>query len=170
MTIHNHGALKRGKSVFSMTGNVLTSVDFIISELAKEDHFRTQTYDARGQPSISHIVKLVAAQKLICYGVSFTAFQDYFQMGESTARMCMSELCRGIVQSPAIADVYLRRPTKPDAKRIVELHKDVHGIDGMLGSLDVTKVHWANCPTALNGQFFWQGGLCNYWFGSCGRL
>eukprot|EP00804_Cyclotella_cryptica_P025463 CCRYP_017203-RA/>CCRYP_017203-RA protein AED:0.21 eAED:0.25 QI:0/0/0/1/0/0/2/0/134 len=24
---------------------------------------------------------------------------------------------------------------------------------GMLGSLDVTKVHWKNCPTALKGQF-----------------
>ncbi|KAL7474615.1 hypothetical protein ACHAW6_000582 [Cyclotella cf. meneghiniana] len=24
---------------------------------------------------------------------------------------------------------------------------------GMLGSLDVTKVHWKNCPTALKGQY-----------------
>jgi hypothetical protein len=23
----------------------------------------------------------------------------------------------------------------------------------MMGSLDVTKVHWKNCPTALKGQF-----------------
>ena len=33
------------------------------------------------------------------------------------------------------------------------MHKNVHKMPGMLGSLDVTKVHWKNCPTALKGQF-----------------
>ncbi len=33
------------------------------------------------------------------------------------------------------------------------MHKNAHNMPGMLGSLDVTKVHWKNCPTALKGQF-----------------
>ncbi len=33
------------------------------------------------------------------------------------------------------------------------MHQKVHMMPGMLGSLDVTKVHWKNCPTALKGQF-----------------
>ena len=33
------------------------------------------------------------------------------------------------------------------------MHKNVHKMPGMLGSLDVTKVHWKNCPTALKGQY-----------------
>ena len=33
------------------------------------------------------------------------------------------------------------------------MHHDLHGIDGMLGSLDVTKVCWENCPRALKGQY-----------------
>eukprot|EP00804_Cyclotella_cryptica_P014784 CCRYP_020124-RA/>CCRYP_020124-RA protein AED:0.11 eAED:0.16 QI:0/0/0/1/1/1/2/0/150 len=33
------------------------------------------------------------------------------------------------------------------------MHKNAHKMPGMLGSLDVTKVHWKNCPTALKGQF-----------------
>jgi hypothetical protein len=33
------------------------------------------------------------------------------------------------------------------------MHHQVHKISGMLGSLDVIKVYWKNCPTALKGQF-----------------
>ena len=128
-------------------------VDYIIGHLAKTDRFWIQTRDAVGQLSIHPHVKFLAAQKLICYGVSFSAFKDYFQMGESTAALCVSHLCRGIVNCPAIADVYLRTPTKDDAKRIERLHHETHGIRGMLGSLDVTKVVWENCPAALKGQY-----------------
>jgi hypothetical protein len=64
-------------------------VDYIIGHLANRDVFWTQTIDAVGQRSIHPHVKFLAAQKLMCYGVSFTAFQDYFQMGESTARWCV---------------------------------------------------------------------------------
>ena len=66
-------------------------------------------------------------------------------MGESTAAF--------VCHISAIADVYLRTPTKSDAKRIEQLHHETHGIRGMLGSLDVTKVVWENCPAALKGQY-----------------
>jgi hypothetical protein len=33
------------------------------------------------------------------------------------------------------------------------LHKKVYGIDGCLGCLDVTKIHWSACPVAWKGQF-----------------
>ena len=128
-------------------------VDFIIGNLAKYNHFWTTTLDSRMNPSISPYVKFLAAQKVICYGVSFSAFVDYFQMGESTARGCVSMLARGIYECPEIADVYLRDPSKSDAQRIVQMHKEVHGVDGMLGSLDVSKVVWKNCPKALQGQY-----------------
>ena len=74
-------------------------------------------------------------------------------MGKSTGNLCLSKLCFGIVNSPKYSQLYLRLPTKSDTRRIVQLHKDNHGIDGMLGSLDVTKIHWANCPCAWKGQF-----------------
>ena len=38
-------------------------------------------------------------------------------------------------------------------KRIVLLHKTVYCIDGCLGCLDVTKIHWAACHVACKGQF-----------------
>jgi hypothetical protein len=50
--------------------------------------------------------------------------------------------------------LYLRFPTKSDARKIVALHKDIHGIDGMPGSLDVTRIiNWLNCPAAWKWQF-----------------
>ena len=67
---------------------------WIMNCLAKRDKFWTQTYDAIGNPSISPVVKFLTAQKRLAYGVAFSAFQDYFQMGESTARLCVSKFTR----------------------------------------------------------------------------
>ena len=103
--------------------------------------------------------------KLACYSVSFSAFKDYFQMGETKASLCLSKLCRGIAECSEISEYHLRFLTKSGARNIVNLHKRVHNIDGMLGSLDVTKVHWQQCPTAWRGQFEGKGLLttiCGY--------
>ena len=80
-------------------------------------------------------------------------------MGESTARLCVSNVAKGIIECPDIADVCLCTPSRHDAKRIVALHKEQHGIDGMLGSLDVTHVHWANCLNAWKGHFRGKEGI-----------
>ena len=128
-------------------------VDTIINHLAKSDRFWRQMVCRAGKPSISPHVKFLCAQKMLCYGISASAFVDYFQMGETTSRRCLSKLTRGMVDCKALANVYLRKPTKSDARNIVRLHEKVHKIPGMMGSLDVTKVHWKNCPTAWKGQF-----------------
>ena len=74
-------------------------------------------------------------------------------MGESTTRRCVSYLTKGLVHCHAPTDIYLRRPSRSDARKIVALHERVHKLPGMMGSLDVTKVHWKRCPTAWKGQF-----------------
>ena len=48
---------------------------------------------------------------------------------------------------------YLRLPDKNDLKSICKLHKSVHGIDGMFGSLDCSHAVWKNCPVAWQGSF-----------------
>ena len=90
-------------------------VDYLISNLAKTDPFWMQTRDAVGRLSISPIVKLLAALKMMCYEVSFSTFQDYFQMGESTAHWCLHKFCVGIVNCSHLSEKYLRSPTKSDA-------------------------------------------------------
>jgi hypothetical protein len=48
---------------------------------------------------------------------------------------------------------YLHSPSQSDLQQIVKLHKYIHGVDGMFGSLDCMHTHWKNCPTAWQGSF-----------------
>jgi hypothetical protein len=43
--------------------------------------------------------------------------------------------------------------TPPDAGRVEEYHKEVHGVHGMIGSLDCSHFVWGNCPVVHHGQF-----------------
>ena len=135
-----------------------TIAEYILQRLAHRDKFWTQTYDARKRMSNSPKVKLLAALKMASYGESFSAWQDYFQMGESTARECLSKLMRGLVLDPEISGKYLRKMTKSDAQRVEALHREQHGIAGMLGSLDVWQIPWGNCPSAQKGQHTGKAG------------
>ena len=72
-------------------------IDYLVGHLANNDSFWTSTIYACGKESIDPYVKFLSGQKMVCYGVSWSAFCDYFQMGESTACLCMSKLCRGII-------------------------------------------------------------------------
>ncbi len=128
-------------------------VETLVNHLAKRDSFWRKTVCRAGKPTICPYVKFLMGMKMICYGVSGNAFIDYFQMGESTTRRCVSLLTKGIVCCRPLANQYLRRPSKTDARNIVSMHERVHKIPGMMGSLDVTKVHWKKCPTAWKGQF-----------------
>jgi hypothetical protein len=128
-------------------------VETLVTHLAKRDSFWRRTVCRAGKPTICPYAKFLMGMKMICYGVSGNAFVDYFQMGESTTRRCVSLLTKGIVSCRPLANQYLRRLSKIDARNIVSLHERVHKIPGMMGSLDVTKVHWKKCPSAWKGQF-----------------
>ena len=126
--------------------------EWLCCELASYDRWWTVRYDCTKRRSIMPVVKLLAALKLLCYGISFSGFQDYFQMGESTARLCVRKFSRALVLNNNINSLYLRKMNKSDARRVEEMHHEVHGIHGMLGSLDVNQIRWGNCPTEQKGQ------------------
>jgi hypothetical protein len=49
---------------------------------------------------------------------------------------------------------YLGLPTAADLRNIVSLvHKRVHGVDGIIGSLDCMQTKWKNCPVAWQQSF-----------------
>ena len=129
-----------------------------LEELAKDDPFWTQKPDCTGRPGIAPEVKLLAALKLVCYGVSFSAFQSYFQMGESTARECVSRMSQGMFNNKNIREKYLRQMTKSDARKVEKMHSTQHGVNGMLGSIDVMQVCWENCPYEQRGQHIGKNG------------
>ncbi len=128
-------------------------VDIIINHLAARNSSWVKTVCRAGKDTINPYIKLFCALKMICFGVSGSAFIDYHQFGETTERCCVHHFARGLVNCRALAEVYLRKPPNADSRRITSMHNCVHKMPGMLGSLDVTKVYWKNCPTALKGQF-----------------
>ncbi len=52
------------------------------------------------------------------------------------------------------AEYLLGLPSAADLRNIVALHKRVHGVDGMIGSLDCMQTKWKNCPVASWQQSF----------------
>jgi hypothetical protein len=84
---------------------------------------------------------------MLAFGVSASAFVDYFQMGVITCRLCFQKLCERISEK-VFCSKYLRVMNPGNAHRVTELHLNQHGVDGMLGSLDCMHVRWINFPVA----------------------
>ena len=127
--------------------------EYILRRLANNNVFWTLRYDCTKRMSVAPEVKLLAALKMVCYGESFSAWQDYFQMGESTARLCLMNLMRGLLNDDEITATFLRQMTTADARRVEEMHFQRSGLHGMLGFLDVMLVPWGRCPSAEHGQY-----------------
>ncbi len=71
-------------------------------------------------------------------------------MAPEFCRQCCLEFDKAF--KDIYAAEYLRRSDADDLKSIVQLHKDVHHVDGMFGSIDCTHTVWNNCPTAWQGS------------------
>jgi hypothetical protein len=95
--------------------------------------------------------KLLLPLKTLAYGVPPHAFMIYFQFSKTYANTCCKEFDQAIKK--VYTKEYLRIPTAADLKAITNLHKKVHGVDGLLGSLDCTHTYWKNCPTAWQPSY-----------------
>jgi hypothetical protein len=51
-----------------------------------------------GQPGITPLCRVVAAMRVICYGIAADAQDEIFQLGESTTIAAVKELCQHIVE------------------------------------------------------------------------
>jgi hypothetical protein len=72
-------------------------------------------------------------------------------MSPEMARKCCKEFDKAIKE--CYMKEYLRTPTPEDLKAICKLHKAVHKVDGLFGSLDCSHTYWKNCPKAWQGSF-----------------
>jgi hypothetical protein len=127
--------------------------EMIRMKLCLLDPFFRPSVDCRRRESISTDAKILVALKYLAYGSAINAFRDYFQMGESTCRLCISHFVRGILSCDDIRSKYLRKMSPVDAKRVERLHYEVHGIPGMAFSLDCSHFFWGKCPTSYHGQY-----------------
>eukprot|EP00934_Nitzschia_sp_Nitz4_P000358 Nitzschia sp. Nitz4//scaffold549_size3348//1663//3261//NITZ4_009270-RA/size3348-processed-gene-0.5-mRNA-1//-1//CDS//3329554287//358//frame0 len=102
--------------------------------------------------------RLLLPLKTLAYGVAPHVFSDYFQMSFTQSRRAwcneFAKTMNGLYMSE-----YLRQPTAADLKGLNKLHKRVHKVPGMLGSLDCSHTIWKNCPKAWQGSFQGKEGV-----------
>ena len=98
----------------------------------------SDTYDARKRQSISIDAKIMISLKYTAYGTAINAFRDYFQMGESTSRLCLKHFDTGVLASDDIRIKYFQNMSPADAKRVEKMHHDAHRVRGMAFSLNCT--------------------------------
>jgi Plant transposon protein len=128
--------------------------DELLTILGNEDkYFRESHHNLTGAIQIDPKAKLLITLKMLGYGVSSSAFLDFFQMGERTAMDCMNNFCRLVRKHPELNARFLRKMTRADAKRVSDLHLALYGIAGIAGSLDCMHAFWKNCPMAHRGVY-----------------
>jgi hypothetical protein len=110
--------------------------EVIRAKLCLIDPFFRDSYDARRRASISVDAKILVALKYVSYGTATNAFRDYFQMGESTSRLCVSHFVWGILSCDDIQNKYFQKMSPSDAKWVERMHHEAHGIPEMVFSLD----------------------------------
>jgi Plant transposon protein len=146
---------KQFDRVFRVTRGI---VEQIIQLAGNSSEFFTHRQMATGEMGIYPEVKVLMALKTLAFGCSSAAFMDYFQMGTTSARECVRQLCRIISKSPTLRDKYLRKMNRNDAKKVSKLHENEFGVPGCIGCLDCMHVYWRNCPVAWQGQYKGKDG------------
>ena len=76
-------------------------------------------------------------------------------VGGGISQFMAKECCKRFnkAMSDYFGDEFMRLPTADDLKGLVALHKEMHGVPGMFGSLDCMHTYWKNCPVAWQQSF-----------------
>jgi hypothetical protein len=109
-------------------------------------------FEVMKRANISSHGKVLSKLKYLSYSCSVNTFCDYFQVGESTAMKAVKVFIKELSNSPLLVECFGVMPPT-DARRVECYHRDVHGVAGMIGSLDCSHSVWGNCPVAHHGQY-----------------
>jgi len=122
----------------------------IMKALKNHYPYFQQRVDVTGRRGLSPLQKSTAAMRMLAYGVSADAVDDYVRIGESTAMECLRRFAQCVIS--IFGEEYLRRPNPFDMHRLLRVGED-RGFPGMMGSIDCMHWEWKNCPQAWKGQF-----------------
>ena len=122
----------------------------ILSNMEVYDPYFVQKNDAVGNIGLSPLQKMIAAIRMLAYGVAADVVDDYVRIGESTAIESLQRFVSTIVA--IYFDEYLRSPNSADIARLLAIGER-RGFPGMLGSIDCMHWRWKNCPTTWKGMY-----------------
>jgi len=107
----------------------------ILNAVQSVDSYFQQREDCTGLLGLSALQKVVAAMRILAYGLPLDAVDEYVQIGTSTAREALNHFCSAVIA--AFGEEYLRSPTPVDVARLLQ-EGERRGFPGMLGSIDCT--------------------------------
>ncbi|XP_057247758.1 uncharacterized protein LOC130589988 [Beta vulgaris subsp. vulgaris] len=108
----------------------------------EDDGFFTQKPDAIGRIGASALQKCTTVIRMLAYGSSSDAVDEYLKIASSTARECLLHFVEGVAR---FGPEYLRKANANDIERL--LHEDgPRGFPGMMRSIDYMHWNWKNCP------------------------
>lgn len=105
----------------------------IVAGVLEQDDYFQQKVDALGNPGLSPLQKVVAAIRILSYGVTADYVDEYVRIGESSANECLEHFCSAVIAK--YGGKYLRTPTQEDVQRLMK-ENCRRGFPGMIGSLD----------------------------------
>ncbi|XP_071704617.1 uncharacterized protein [Rutidosis leptorrhynchoides] len=91
-------------------------------------------------------LRLITDYFVEAYGDTPDLFEEYLQMSEWTCRESLMNFCKCIID--LYKDEYMREPTTDDIIRLYDAHEDIHGLPGMIGSIDCMHWAWGKCFVA----------------------
>lgn len=101
--------------------------------------------DALGKLGIHPLQRIVAALRMLAYGIASDELDEYLQISESCALESLKEFCKCIISD--FGCEYMREPTEGDLKRILSINA-ARGFTGCIGSIDCQHWEWERCPIA----------------------
>jgi hypothetical protein len=122
----------------------------IMNAVEAHDDYFVQKRNCAGVLGLSCFQKVTAALRMLTYGVSADATDEYIRIGESTALESLRKFVAAVVR--IFEAEYLRHPNETDIACLLAVNEK-RGFPGMLGSIDCMHWAWKNCPVESQGQF-----------------
>ena len=122
----------------------------IMNAVEEHDDYFVQKRNAASTLGLSCLQKVVAAFRMIAYGIAADATDDYVRIGESTALESLRRFVVAVVQ--VFGPEYMRLPNEQDTTRLLAIGER-RDFQEMLGSIDCMHWTWKFCPVSWHGMY-----------------
>jgi hypothetical protein len=109
-----------------------------INVVEEYDDYFVRRMNAIDRFGLSCFQKVTSMFRMLTYGMTAYATDEYCRIGESTTLKCLRGFTKAVIA--LFDEEYLRSPNENDTTRLLALGED-RGFLGMLGSIDC--MHWS---------------------------
>ncbi|KAL9663310.1 hypothetical protein QQ045_028150 [Rhodiola kirilowii] len=133
----------------------------IMEAVTANDTFFAQRQDATRRMSFSPLQKCTFAMRMLAYGLSADAVDEYIRLSETTTMRSLLKFIEGVIS--CFGEEYLRRPTRRDLDRLLrqgEQRGSCNGLNVLYRSPVFDEVLHGKAPEvnySINGQLYKMG-------------